>query len=44
MSMMFAIGFSILWTLVGKFLDISNDTFFIVFAILLGGGIAGLRD
>lgn len=44
MSMVFGLVFSILWTLVGRFLDISNDTFFIVFAILLSGGIAGLRD
>lgn len=44
MSMVFGIVFSIVWASVGKFLDISNDTFFIVFAILLGGGIAGLRD
>lgn len=44
MSMVFGIVFSILWTLVGRFLNISNDTFFIVFTILLGGGIAGLRD
>lgn len=44
MSMVFGLVFSILWTLVGRFLNISNDTFFIVFAILLGGGIAGLRD
>lgn len=30
MSMVFGLVFSILWTLVGRFLNISNDTFFIV--------------
>lgn len=44
MSMVFALVFIIVWAIVGRFLDISDDTFFIVFAILFGGGIAGIRD
>lgn len=44
MSMLIGLVLAAVWLFYSTLLDISNDTVFIVFGILVGSGIAGLRD
>lgn len=44
MSMIIGLLLAATWLFFSSFLDISDDTVFIVFGILIGSGISGLRD
>lgn len=44
MSLLTGLGLAAVWLYYASLLNISDDTVFIVFGILVGSGIAGLRD